>query len=91
MQTITHEFAIVLNARTQGYLYTCTALVCHVGLGSGYSTFHIIVLLLNCLFDVAHHLTELFDSIPALAGVKNLFQLGLFVREPRLVRRSSSK
>ena len=91
MQTITHECAIVLNARAQGYLYTCTALVCHVVPGSGYSTCHIIMLLLNCLFDVAHHLTELFDSIPALAGVKNLFQLGLLFREPLLVWRSSSK
>ena len=91
MQTITHEFAIALIIRTQGYMYTCTALVCHVVFGSGYSTFHIIVLLLNCLFDVAHHLTEIFDTVVGLAGVKNLFQLGLFFENLGFLLRLSSK
>ena len=91
MQTITNEFAIALHTRTQGYLYTCTALVCHVVLGSGYSTFHIMMFVLRCCFDLAHHLTELCGSILALAGVKNLFQLGLFFENLGFLLRSSSK
>ena len=69
MQTITHEFDIVLNARTQGYLYTCTALVCSVVPGSEYSKF-----LPASYFSFAQHPTtieeNLMDLFP-IAGLKN--------------------